>query len=534
VTSVTVVSALDDLALASAVDAAAWRAVAGLRIEAPDRSDAVVVVTDRPPSDEVTSLLSRPTRGPVLLVGPTVSAWGSGAGPVDAAGISFSEVARRHEIRVRSEVLDPRGEGDLLVTDGLPLVDKVMPDVSVLATAAMGLDQHAVVTWRSETALGTICVGADPAEWTNPRFLRLLRRLVDHAVGRTERPPARVGVLGYGAIGHEHARACTAVPGLDLVAVCDSNPARVDVARQLVPSVASPSDGRDLLGSDIDLVVVSTPPDSHASWALQALDAGKHVVLEKPMALTAAEADAVMSAAAHNDRHVVVYQNRRWDPDFVALRRAVDQGRLGEIFHLEAFVGGYGHPCNYWHSDAAVSGGAIFDWGSHFLDQVLLLVDDEVTGVSAANHKRRWHDVTNADHSRMSLTFGGGAEATFIHSDLAAALKPKWYVLGTEGAIVGSWRQETVVSRTDIGTLDEDPLAPADSPAVLDLHHPDGSVTRLCTPASRPYAFHRELADRLVADLPMSVTAEQSRRVVSVMEAAESSAATGGSAVVPS
>jgi predicted dehydrogenase len=252
------------------------------------------------------------------------------------------------------------------------------------------------------------------------------------------------------------------------------------------------------------------------------------------MALTSAEADAVLSASTENDRHVVVYQNRRWDPDFLALRRAVDQGRLGEIFHLEAFVGGYGHPCNYWHSDAAVSGGAIFDWGSHYLDQVLLLVEDEVSGVSAANHKRRWHDVTNADHSRMSLAFAGGAEATFIHSDLAAALKPKWYVLGTEGALVGHWRQETVVSRTDIGTLDEDPLAPADSPALLDLHHPDGSVTRLSTPSPPAYAFHRELADQLVAGLPMSVTAEQSRRVVAVMEAAEMSAASGGSAVVPS
>ena len=532
-TSVTVVSALADSTLDTAVSQAHWQAAAGLEQAPPDRSDAIVVVTDQPAGPDIVALLEAPDRPPVVLVGPTVRSWGSGGGPVDAAGVSFADMSRRHEIRVRSDVLDPRGEGDLLVVDNLPLVDKVMPDVEVLATAAMGLDQHAVATWRPDTSLGVLTVGGDPAAWESWRFLRLLRRLVDHAVGRTERAPVRVGLLGYGAIGHEHARACMAVPGLDLVSVCDSNHARVDVARQLVPSLASPADGRALLDSDVDLVVVSTPPDSHAGWALAALAAGKHVVLEKPMALSAAEADAVLSAAADNDRHVVVYQNRRWDPDFLALRRAVDDGRLGEVFHLEAFVGGHGHPCNYWHSDAAVSGGAIFDWGSHYLDQVLLLMGSEVSGVTAANHKRRWHDVTNADHSRLSLTFDDGAEATFIHSDLAAALKPKWYVLGTEGAIVGTWRQETVVARTDIGTLDEDRLAPADSPANLDLHHPDGSVTRLATPSPAPYAFHRELADQLVAGLPMSVTAQQSRHVVSVMEAAETSAATGGAVVVP-
>jgi predicted dehydrogenase len=534
VTSVTVLSALTDSRLAEALAAAPWEEAAGLHRARFDEADAVVVVTDEPPGDEVADGLAHAAGRPVLLVGPTVRSWGSGAGPVDAAGVSFAEVSRRHEIRVRSEALDPRAEGDLLVVDALPLVDKVMPDVETLATAAMGLSQHPVATWRPATGLGTLTVGSDPQAWRSRRFLRLLRRLVDHSLGRAERDPVRVGLLGYGAIGHEHARACTAVPGLDLVSVCDSNPARVEVARGLVPSLEAPADGNALLDSDVELVVVSTPPDSHAGWALAALERGKHVVLEKPMALSAEEADAVLSAAAANDRHVVVYQNRRWDADFLALQRVVDEGRLGEVFHLEAFVGGHGHPCNYWHSDAGVSGGAIFDWGSHYLDQVLLLMGDHVAGVTAANHKRVWHDVTNADHSRLSLTFDDGAEATFIHSDLAAALKPKWYVLGTEGAVVGHWRQETVVARTDIGTLDEDRLAPADSPAALDLHHPDGSVTRLATPPAPPYVFHRELADRLVAGLPMSVSAQQSREVVAVMEAAESSAASGGTVVVPS
>ena len=120
-----------------------------------------------------------------------------------------------------------------------------------------------------------------------------------------------------------------------------------------------------------------------------------------------------------------------------------------------------------------------------------------------------------------------------MHSDRAAALKPRWYVLGTQGAVVGQWRTEKVVSRNDIGTLVEDVLAPADSPPLLDLHRGDGSVTRLATPSAEPYEFHRELADYLRLGLPMTVTAQQSRRVLAVMEAATQSAENSGRPVVP-
>jgi predicted dehydrogenase len=298
--------------------------------------------------------------------------------------------------------------------------------------------------------------------------------------------------------------------------------------------VATTTSADDLLGrDDLDLVVVSTPPSSHAGWALRALAAGRHVVIEKPFALRTSEADEVIASARTADRLAVVYQNRRFDPDHLAVRRSIQHGDIGEVFHVEVFVGGYGHPCNLWHSDEGVSGGAFYDWGAHLLDQVLDLIPAEIEHVTASAHKRRWFDVTNADHSRVSVRFAGGAEAHFIHSDLAAALKPRWYVLGTEGAIVGHWRAERIVGRSDIGTLVEDVLAPADSPPQLERHAPDGSVTRMAAPAPEPYGFHRELADQLRWGLPMSVTAAQSRRVLSVMEAASESAAAAGRPVVP-
>ena len=496
----------------------------------------LVLVIDEPlDGDDEDRVLDLARTGPVLLAGPTLTALNADGLLAAAAGVQTLGRTPTHEIRTRlSAGVDPRAVGTLLVRDSYPLVDKVADDVVVLATANVAYTDHAVLTWRPSSGVGVLTLGSESATWSDPRFAELVRRWADVATGRPQPAPLRVGILGYGAIGHEHARAFLDVPGYELAGVCDQSAARVDAARELAPGLESFADGAALLAStSIDLVVVSTPPDTHAAWAMAALSAGKHVLLEKPMALSTAECDAVLARAAEVGRTAVVYQNRRWDADYLVLQRIVRSGAIGSVFHLESFVGGYGHPCNYWHSDAAVSGGAIFDWGSHYLDQILDLLPRSVASVTANNHKRVWHDVTNADHARVTLRFDDGTEAEFTHSDIAAAMKPKWYVLGTEGAVVGHWRTERVVSRSSIGTMTEDILAPADSPALMTLHAADGSVTQLAVPPAPPHAFHRELANHLLDGMPMTIEPRRSRDVVAVMEAAETSARAGGRPVVP-
>jgi predicted dehydrogenase len=412
------------------------------------------------------------------------------------------------------------------------LLDKVADDVEVLFTASAGLTEHAVMTWRPATNMGLFTV--DGAAMEQPAYRRLVHRWLRRALAVSDGPAARVGLLGYGAIGHEHNAAICAVDGLELAAVCDRDPDRIAAARTLAPEVRGYDDAAKLVeADDVDVVIVSTPPNTHADWALRALSAGKHVVVEKPFCLTTAEADEMLAAAADAGRVLAVYQNRRWDSDYLTLKKLVRSGAVGEVFHYESFIGTFGHPCNFWHSDEEVSGGAIYDWGSHYLDWVLDLLPQQVEHVTAATQKRRWHDVTNADHSRVTVRFVDGVEAEFIHSDIAAAMKPKWYVLGTEGAIVGSWRSEKVVARDAVGNLREDVLAPSEAPASLTLHAADGSVTSVVpvTPPRQP--FHRELADLLVSGVPMSVTPQGSRRNIAVMEAATVSARESGRPVVP-
>jgi len=329
-------------------------------------------------------------------------------------------------------------------------------------------------------------------------------------------PPFRVGLLAYGAIGHEHNIAVLASEGLELSAVADINPERLAAALELAPNAVAFDDATKMLDSDlIDVVVISTPPNSHYFWAKEALNRGIHVILEKPMALTAEECDELIDLANNNDLTLVVYQNRRFDPDFVTIRRLIGEGLIGEVFSYESFVGGYSRPCDYWHSMADVSGGAIFDWGSHYLDQILNLFPAKVAHVTGHNHKRHWDHVTNADHAEVKITFRDGTTASFVNSDLAAARKPKFYVLGTRGALVGEWD-------------------PAAEPAVADLpaklFHIDVTGQRVEIPLDsvKPHLFHQEFAGHLINGDPMQVNAIDSRDVVALMESAEFSAARNG------
>jgi predicted dehydrogenase len=331
----------------------------------------------------------------------------------------------------------------------------------------------------------------------------------------------KVGLLAYGAIGDEHSRAVQATAGLSLYAVCDTNPERLTAALHLSPDAKTFTDADQMLAEgNLDLVVISTPPNSHYKWAKQALSLGLHVMLEKPMALTTLECDELMQLAAANGSLLVVYQNRRYDQDYLTIKEQIDSDQIGELFHYESFVGGYSKPCGYWHSDAAISGGAIFDWGSHFIDQIMSLVPSEVDFVSGLNQKRVWDHVTNADHAQVSINFKDGLQAIFINSDLAAARKPKFYILGTKGALIGDWDESAGG-------------AVADLPAIITLHRGDGS-SEVVKPASHvPYSFYASLVAYLNDATPMSVMAAQSRDVVAIMQAAEESALANGKPVSP-
>jgi predicted dehydrogenase len=408
---------------------------------------------------------------------------------------------------------------ELRLTDELYLSEGPPADSSILLRTKWQFTDQVVAYERGvgEGRFINLGLGNSASTYEHVAFQKLVHRSLLFAAGRRPPAPVGVGLVGYGAIARDHAGSISQVAGLRLSGVCDISDERRDLASREWGVPAHATMGAMLDDPAVGLVVVGTPPVAHADAVLAALAAGKHVVCEKPFALRMDEVDGMIDEATSRDRVLTVYQSRRWDPDYLALRDVVRSGGIGELFYMESFIGGYSHPCDFWHSHEPISGGMIYDWGSHYFDWILQLFPDSVRTVSAHAHKRVWHDVTNSDQVRVDLTFANGAQASFLQSDIAGAMKPKWYVLGTLGAVVGEWQDEPV---------------PADFPARVKVLRPaDGARPNeeiLGLPARDENGFYRNLADHLAWDEPLAVTAAEARRTVAVMEAATHSIARGG------
>ena len=409
---------------------------------------------------------------------------------------------------------------------------------SAIATISIRFADYAVISERRIGAGRVVVAGVGQAEAAleHPTVATILRRAMRPAQAHPNAGPIGLAVVGYGpfgGMGYYHGLAASNTPGLALVATADPSAERRKAAESDFPGVRAYGTVDELLTDDtVDVVVIATPPAAHAGLALQALRAGKHVACEKPMCLTTAEADELIATAAANQLLLTVNQNRRWDPDFVAIRRAVELGMLGDLFNVETFVGGFEHPCRAWHSEVSVSGGAVYDWGSHHVDWVLQLFGSMPDRVQCHGHKRVWHDVTNLDQLRVRMLWDDGREAEFFQSDVAAIRKPKFYVQGTAGTLVGTYRPIRF-ERIEVGRgFVEEEAHHAEAPAALSLarYEPGWGLTTTELPvaAEQRFAFHRNLADHLHLGEPIAVSAPSVRSVIRVLEAAQQSSDAGG------
>ncbi|MGC8481280.1 MAG: Gfo/Idh/MocA family protein [Acidimicrobiales bacterium] len=335
-----------------------------------------------------------------------------------------------------------------------------------------------------------------------------------------------VGVVGYGpfgGMGHYHGTASNATPGLSFVAAIDPSDDRRRQAEQDFPGIATFRSIDELEDhDDIDIAIVATPPLSHFPLAKQLLSMGKHVVIEKPMCISVKEADELISLADSHDRTLTVNQNRRWDQDFRTVRQLIDLGALGDVFNIETFVGGFEHPCREWHSDESISGGIAYDWGAHHIDWIIQLFGDAPVSISTQAHKRKWFEVTNLDQIRIHMVFPGGREATFYQSEIAAIRRPKFYIQGTRGTLVGEYRPlrfESVHPHHGYERID---YHHAEAPAQLTLATYRGleGVSTESVPLLPPdrFGIHRNLSDHLRFGTPLDVRPEDVREVVRVLE----------------
>jgi predicted dehydrogenase len=337
----------------------------------------------------------------------------------------------------------------------------------------------------------------------------------------------RCGIVGYGPtfdFGRAHGRWISGVPELELVAICDKDPARTDKAAKDFPGVRTHNSLPELLArADIDLVSVVLPHNLHKEIVVECLRAGKHTIVDKPMAITAAECDSMIDAANRAGRTLAVFHNRRHDGNYRTVQSIVKAGTIGKVFRIECWTGGFGPPGKAWRSKAAVTGGALYDWGAHATDWVLNLVDSPVASVTGFAQKLLWHDLDIEDEAQAAIRFEDGTVGTVGLSYISAVGKPLWTVLGTKGAIIDTGRDSLTGYCPDYELV----------------AHSKGSLTLVTMEKGGrqekavPYepsdwvTYYSDMAKHLLEGAAVPVSAKAGRRVIAVLEAAKRSAASG-------
>ena len=318
----------------------------------------------------------------------------------------------------------------------------------------------------------------------------------------------RAGIIGYGGafnMGKRHGESMVKTGKMTVAAVCDIDKERAEIGRRDFPGCSIFYDPVLMLqNAEVDLCIVILPHNLHAPMANTCMAEGKHVITEKPMCLNDREAQSMISTAFRNKVMLSVFHNRRWDGDFMALQEIVESGLLGEIYHIEMYGGGYNAPRDWWRSSKEISGGLFFDWGAHYLDWLLQIVPEPVTGVTGFFHKLKW-DNSNEDNVEAALRFANGTVAHVQWSSLAMAGKERWRLLGSEGSAVSD-NGKFIVNTNVHGKR-----------ATIEWPHKESNWD----------AFYANIAAHLCDGEDLVVKPEQARRVIAVMDTAEKSSKSG-------
>ena len=236
-------------------------------------------------------------------------------------------------------------------------------------------------------------------------------------------------VIGYGFAGKSfHSYLIGLNTGLNLHGVCSRNPE----TRQRIESErgcrAYADFNQVITDPEVDLVVLATPNSTHADLAVQALDAGKHVVTDKIMCTTLADCDRMIAAAERSGKLLTVFQNRRWDGDFLTAQQLIANGDLGELQWIEMAWQGFG-AWGGWRGQKDMGGGRFFDLGAHMVDQLCLLFPQAIESVYCRMH----HDFPDTDvesHALLVIGFADGKTGIVDTSGLNAISKPRFYLCG--------------------------------------------------------------------------------------------------------
>ncbi len=251
-----------------------------------------------------------------------------------------------------------------------------------------------------------------------------------------------IGIFGFGRIGVEHAGWLSRCDGVSIAGIFDPTPARREIAD--ARGYRTVDSGQILLDDPaIDAVLIATPTSFHFEQAMAALAAGKHVMIEKPMALDLAQAKKIAETAKARGLVVSVFHNRRWDIDYLTVESAVRGGVFGRIFNVESRLGQWGSCVGpaareyrpNWRNERAFGGGGWLDWGTHFVDQLWrLMVPARPVRVFAQLRGNLWTNDCD-DFARVIVDFDNGATGLVEINTTTRLPLPRWHIDGSNGSV---------------------------------------------------------------------------------------------------
>lgn len=345
----------------------------------------------------------------------------------------------------------------------------------------------------------------------------------------------KIAIIGYGGMGNNHRKYI--IPRLndsdcpeklEIAGIYDISEERRVFAREL--GLHCFNSAEEIWSDEsIEIVLIATPNDLHKPYVTEALSRGKNVIVEKPMGMDSEEVKQMYACADKYGKVFAVHQNRRWDDDYLTVKKIHDDGVIGRTYLIESRVMGSNGIPGAWRKVAAQGGGMMLDWGVHLIDQMLLMIDDVVTSVQCDYSFEAGEEVD--DGFDLLVKFKSGVRYRIVVDTNSFIELPRWQIYGTDGTgTITNWRRDNVEGRVvrvrqriddklegvNAGNGFTKTMAARRAETVdelpLDIVRGDKN------------AFYRNFMDAVRKGVPTLVNRQQVLRVYAIMEAAKLSA----------
>jgi predicted dehydrogenase len=329
----------------------------------------------------------------------------------------------------------------------------------------------------------------------------------------------RTGIIGFGTSGKVfHAPFIAANHEFSLAGIVTANSDRAAAAAESYPDARILSTPDELFDTELDLVVIGSPPETHTELAHQALDAGLAVVVDKPFSVTANAGTELLEKAERLGLPLTVYQNRRWDGDFLTLKKLIDSGSLGEVRRFESrFEWWKPDVKKSWKAEATVGegGGILYDLGTHLIDQAIQLFGSVTDAYSEVVTQRPGGSAD--DDAFVSLLHENGVRSHLWMNALAAQVGPRFHVLGSESAYTkwGLDGQEPALIAGARPSDDDYGVEPESAWGVVGV---DGSAHSVPAVRGQYDTFYSLLADALLRGGALPVDPADAVQVIRLIE----------------